>query len=79
MGGGNANEVKDLLDKNIRLIPVSCDDGGSLLHLYKNSEPLPEKGWVNYYRSDDFTSTAWFYLDKTESELPPLAAVCARI
>jgi hypothetical protein len=79
MGGGEANEVKEMLDKNIQMIPVSCAIDGNLQNLYKSGGPLPEKGWVNYYRSDDFASTVWFYLDRAENELPPLTAVCNRI
>ena len=80
MGGGNAEEVKELMEKNIPLIPVSCDVGGTdFVHLYKTEKPLPEKGWINYYRSDDFASTVWFYLDKSENQLPPLVSVKERI
>ena len=80
MGGGNAEEVKEMSGKNVPLIPVSCDiDGTDFLHLYKTGKPLPEKGWVNYYRSDDYSSAVWFYLDKNENQLPPLPSVGERI
>jgi hypothetical protein len=80
MGGGNGDEVKALIAKNVALIPVSCDDGGNLLHLYKTNTPIPEKtAWINYYRSDDFASTVWFYLDKSESTLPSLLPAAERV
>lgn len=80
MGGGGANEVKKMLEKNIPLIPVSGDDGGmNFVHLYKTGKPLPEKGWVNYYRSDDFASIVWFYLDNNENQLPSLLTLKDRI
>ena len=79
MGGGNAAEVRNLLGQNAPLIPVSCDADGVIAHLYKSGKPMPETGWVNYYRSDDFASAVWFYLDKSESNLPALPPVTERI
>jgi len=38
-----------------------------------------EKDWLNFYRSDDFAATAYFYLDRPESDLPELAPVAQRI
>jgi hypothetical protein len=35
-------------------------------------------GWVNFYRSDDWSSTAYFYLDKPANELPEIADVKIR-
>jgi hypothetical protein len=32
-------------------------------------------GWTNFYRSDDWSSTAYFYLDKPVSNLPRLAGL----
>lgn len=70
MGGGWTTEVKAMLEKNIPLIPVSADDNATpFRRLYKTENPLPETGWVNYYRSDDYASTVWFYLDKSENIL----------
>ena len=80
IGGGSAGEVKGMLEKNIPLIPISCDDSETAFrHLYKTGEPLPEKGWVNYYRSDDFASTVWFYLDNNENQLPVLQTLEERM
>jgi hypothetical protein len=30
-------------------------------------------GWTNFYRSDDWSSTAYFYLDTPENQLPEIA------
>jgi hypothetical protein len=35
--------------------------------------------WCNYFRSDDWCATAYFYLDRPENELPPLAKRADRI
>jgi len=36
-------------------------------------------GWTNYYRSDDVSATAYFYLDKPSSNLPQLQPIDIRI
>ena len=81
MGGAPANEVKELLDKGVSLIPVTCDDveGTGFHHLYKNDKPMPEKGWINYYRSDDMASITWLYLEKNENPLPSILPLSERI
>ena len=72
IGGAPADEVRQL-DQNT-VIPVTCDDSddAGFQNLYKTGKPIPEKGWVNYYRSDDYAAVTWFYLDKKESSLPPV-------
>ena len=79
MGGAPAEEVKKLIEQNAPVIPVSGDADGKFLHLYKSNKPMPETGWTNYYRSDDFASTVWFYLDKPENNLPALLPAEERI
>jgi hypothetical protein len=37
------------------------------------------KDWVNFYRSDDYAATAYFYLDRPDSDLPDLAPLAQRI
>jgi hypothetical protein len=32
-------------------------------------------GWTNFYRSDDWSSTAYFYLDKPTNQLPEIQNV----
>ncbi len=32
-------------------------------------------GWTNFYRSEDWSSNAYFYLDKPVNELPELSSV----
>ena len=77
MGGASSDEVRELIKNNAPVIPVTCDDsdGAGFQHLYKTDKPLPEKGWINYYRSDDYAAVTWFYLDKKENSLPPIDLV----
>ena len=44
-----------------------------------NSEDFPKGGNINFYRSDDVSATAYFYLDKPESNLPPLPQLEKRL
>lgn len=43
------------------------------------SDDFPSGGGTNYYRSDDVSATAYFYLDKPENNLPPIAPVEIRL
>jgi hypothetical protein len=36
-------------------------------------------GWTNFYRRDDVSATAYFYLDKPTSTLPALQEVKTRV
>ncbi len=84
MGGDMLPKVREMASKGARLIPVTIgSDKGNVNLFEKNPVPrlddksLPE-GWTNFYRSDDVSSTAYFYLDKTSSGLPSLASVAER-
>lgn len=79
IGGAPAEEVRAAMAQGAPVIPVSGDVGGVFQDLYKSGKPMPESGWVNYYRSDDFASTVWFYLDRAESGLPELAPMGERV
>jgi hypothetical protein len=41
----------------------------------RNPEKIPNESSVNYYRSDDVSATAYFYLDSPSSDLPSLPGV----
>jgi hypothetical protein len=43
------------------------------------SDDFPPSGSTNYYRRDDVSATAYFYLDQPESNLPPIASVEMRL
>ena len=85
MGGNRKDLVSTLQNKGVRLIPVAVDDMGKVNPLYKkdslvklDTPGLPE-GFSNFYRSDDVSATAYFYLDKPTNSLPALAALPIRI
>jgi hypothetical protein len=85
IGGGPKADVKKLIDKGVRLIPVTIHEIPVLHHIYsrdsisKLDNPGLPDGWVNFYRSDDYSSVAYFYLDRPADELPPIQGVGMRI
>jgi len=85
MGGNRKEKVIELQKNNIALIPVGIDDMGKVMPLYVkdrvvqlDASGLPE-GFSNFYRSDDVSATAYLYLDKPASTLPPLQPLAIRV
>jgi len=82
IGGGGDDEVKALQAKGVPLIPVTVAGAHNFTMLLAHPKALPDtnfpKGWVNFYRVDDYSATAYFYLDKPESKLKELAPVHER-
>lgn len=84
MGGNRKEKVIELQRKQVPLIPVAIDDLTRIHHLYKkdsvvllDTPGLPE-GFANFYRSDDVSSTAYFYLDQPAGTLPALQSLSVR-
>jgi hypothetical protein len=79
MGGNNKQKVIEMLDKGVPLIPVTIQNEKSFIRLMDSIQPVNLKaegmidGWTNFYRSDDWSSTAFFYIDKPVNQLPELA------
>lgn len=79
MGGNMKEKVIEMLDKGVPLIPVTIQNEKSFIRLMDSIQPVNLKaegmidGWTNFYRSDDWSSTAYFYLDKSVNQLPELA------
>ena len=81
IGGWPKDKVEALMKDGATLKPVTISAGPDnfvplLEEGIKNleDESLPE-GWTNFYREDDVSATAYFYLDKPVSGLPPLVNV----
>jgi hypothetical protein len=84
IGGAGVSQVRELVQKGLPLIPVSVDLNGKFTKLLepgapKLTDPSFPQGWVNFYRQDDYCSTAYFYLDKPTHELPPLPRLEQRL
>jgi hypothetical protein len=43
------------------------------------ADPNLPDGWTNFYRSDDVSATAYFYLSSPSDNLPPLQPVASRV
>ena len=72
IGGGSYEQVLALYKAKVPLIPVTVDfsDEWKFFKLLEADKPMPmddpdfPKAWVNYYRQDDVSSTAYFYLNR---------------
>ncbi|MDR3713967.1 MAG: DUF2961 domain-containing protein [Puia sp.] len=83
IGGGPPKEVAELQRRNTLLIPTSTDGPKGYQHLFvKDGKPArvdsSATGWTNFYRSDDVSATAYFYLDRPADELEPLQPAAIR-
>ncbi|WP_304036385.1 DUF2961 domain-containing protein, partial [Mesonia mobilis] len=86
MGGAPKAKVRALVNENgAELIPVTVDKAPNFVRLLEmknppklNDEDFPD-GWTNFYRSDDVSATAYFYLNKPSSDLPQLQPVEVRV
>jgi hypothetical protein len=85
MGSNKKELVAALQAKGVPLIPATIDDQqgypkplykpGKILNL--NDTTLPD-GYVMFYRSDDVSAIAYFYLNKPTDDLPALQDVKMR-
>jgi hypothetical protein len=80
IGGAVYSQYLEMERKGARMKPVTVDFGGEkhlLLEMGKDVHdvPAPENSWVNYYRCDDFSTAAYFYLDRPENGLPPVVGI----
>lgn len=85
IGGARKNIVLGLLNKGAPMIPVTIDPGSrnNFQKLLESGLPLTDPslpdGHTNYYRSDDVAAVAYFYLDRAEGVLPPIAPAAERM
>jgi hypothetical protein len=79
IGGHLRENVLELVHEGVNLIPITFRDfKASRFTMYHLLDPGNTKsisnpdlfGNVLYYRSDDYASTAYFYLNKPENDLP---------
>ena len=76
IGGGMRDVVRKLFKNKMKLEPVSVAGLTGFRSLLDNPKNIFDddfpNGWVNFYRMDDYSATAYFYLDKPASELSEL-------
>ena len=84
IGGAPKNDVIAMLDRGVKLTPVTVDPGRrtGFVQLLTSGrsvkDPSMPDGWTNFYRSDDVSAVALFYFDQPETTLPDLAPVKIR-
>lgn len=86
IGGAAKKDFIEAVRKGMKSIPVTIDGGGGdkftrLLEMSPAkdiADPSLPDGWTNFYREDDWSAVAFFYLDKPENGLPPIAGVGER-
>lgn len=83
IGGDATANVAKFQQEGAPLIPVSTDDG-TLHPLYRKDSIIRidtlnmPRGWTNFYRTDDVSATAYFYMDKPVCNLPQIQPVEVR-
>lgn len=86
IGNSTKQGIKDMIEKGAEINPVWSyveKDGYDAAKRYLDmenppsvySEEFPDGVSTNFYRSDDVSSTAYFYLDKPTSSLPNMPSV----
>jgi hypothetical protein len=85
IGGGPLKQVRKLVKSGAPMKLISVDHQGEFIPLLEKKS-VPDimdsdfpTGWVNFYRKDDWSSAAYFYLDSPKRELPPLPSVSERV
>lgn len=86
MGGGGRDLIRAVIKKGGKAKPISVMTPKGLIKLLEEpsypdlfDDAFPKDEWVNFYRVDDYSATAYFYLDKPENNLPPLAPLSQRL
>ena len=82
IGGDGTDSVAAYQKEGAPLIPVSTSE--SQFHSFYKKDSVVQlanatyKGWTNFYRSDDVSAVAYFYLDKPASNLNAIQPVAIR-
>ena len=82
IGGAPRNVVRKMKKKNIPLNIISVSGPNGFFRLLDEpidieSSEFPD-GWVNFYRTDDYSATSYFYLDSPVHHLENLPAASER-
>jgi hypothetical protein len=85
IGGNPREKVIALQQEGVPLIPISIHSAPDFIKLLE-MKPAPDltdpgliDGWTNFYRQDDVSAAAYFYLDSPSSNLPQLQPAALRM
>ena len=86
MGGAGRDLIRNIITAGGKAKPVSVMTANGLIKLFEKpdfpglfDDKFPKDEWVNFYRIDDYSATAYFYLNKPESDLPGLPSLTERL
>jgi D-arabinan exo alpha-(1,3)/(1,5)-arabinofuranosidase (non-reducing end) len=85
IGGGPAAEVRQIQQAGAHLQPITISGAKGFIGLLEPgatpdaTAKANDNDWMNFFRSDDYSATAYFYLDKSSDNLPPLAPLNDRL
>jgi len=86
MGGAGRDLIRAISKAGGKVKPVSVMTTKGLVKLLDApsypglfDDKFPADEWVNFYRVDNYSAVAYFYLDKPESNLPALAPLTERL
>jgi hypothetical protein len=83
IGGTDLSKTLELIDAGVSLTPVSADHQGALVKLMEHPMDVktirPVEGWCNFWRQDDWSATAYFYLDSPQGQFSALAGAARRL
>lgn len=81
IGGAPKEKVQELVKTGAQLVPITVDHVPHFTKLFE-LKAIPElededfpMGWTNFFRSDDVSATAYFYLNRPGRVLPRLQSV----
>ena len=84
IGGNTKEKVMDMMARNVPLVPITVHKAPEFERIYTPgkvtdlSTTTLKEGWVNFYRTDDYSAMAYFYLDKAYTDLPALQSLSIR-
>jgi hypothetical protein len=84
IGGDMRDKVREYVTNGAPLIPITVSSK-EFIKLLERSPALPlndqnfPDGWTNFYRQDDVSATAYFYLETPTSQLPGLQEANVRV
>lgn len=86
IGGNMRQKVLEMQNRGVPLIPITQNKRlEPMVRFLDFDTPVDlsdttsySEDWVNFYRTDDWSATAYFYLDSPSSDLPQLANVSVR-
>jgi len=88
IGSGPRETVLALLNQGVPMKPVGVSGVGMARVRLLDANPAPAltdekftktKTWVSFYRTDDYSATSYFYLDRPFCDLPALTPVAERL